>query len=133
MDEGWFSTARCSAHVIHEYCRDNRSFDPIPKFNEDKLPRGSTFYNYITNKVESLLPLRISNSSGLGVDFSLLRGGAAAGGGRGPSGRSGWRGAEAACDLAAISRLDEVRTADLKQSRDNLQPLESKLGLDMKE
>jgi hypothetical protein len=31
-------------------------------------------------------------------------------------------------DLAAVSRLDEVRTADLTQSRENLKSVEPRLG-----
>ena len=93
MDEGWASTARYSAHVINEYCRVNCSFDPIPKFNEDKLPSGSTFHNYKTDRDESLFPLGITNSSGLGVDFALLRGGGGgAAGARGGGGACGGAG-----------------------------------------
>ena len=108
-------------HVINEYCRPDRSFDPTPQFNEEKLPRVATFYNYNTYKDEALFPLMLSDSSGLGVDFALVRGGA--GGGRG--GRVvDW----ASRDLAAVSRLDEVRTADLTQSRENLKSVEPRLG-----
>ena len=105
------------AHVIHEYCRSDRSFDPTPKFNEDKLPRGSLFYNYLTGKEQSLFPLLITGTSGIGLDFGLVRGARAWWG--------GWHNpgvAEAMVDLLAVSRLDEVRTVDLKQSLENLKP-----------
>jgi len=34
-------------------------------------------------------------------------------------------------DLAAVSRLDEVRTDDLTQSRENLKPMAQESGLAM--
>ncbi|MBS0351424.1 MAG: hypothetical protein JSR33_09625 [Proteobacteria bacterium] len=30
------------AHVVNEYCREDRSFDPCPAFTEEKLPRMMT-------------------------------------------------------------------------------------------
>lgn len=64
-------------HVVNEYCRKDRSFDPLPTFREDKLPRELTFYNVNTGQHDvPLFPLVISDSSGLGVDFALIRAGA---------------------------------------------------------
>ena len=115
-------------HVINEYCRPDRSFDPTPQFNEEKLPRVATFYNYNTSKDEALFPLVLTDSSGLGVDFALIRVARGAVGLCGiVSGGGAWR-AAAALDLAAVSRLDEVRTADLTQSRENLKSVETRLG-----
>ena len=100
-------------HVINEYCRKDRSFEPCPEFKEDKLPREIMFYNWNSDKDEPLFPLVISASSGLGINFSLLR-------------RWHWRAGvsdRAACldsDLAAVNRLDEVRTTDLTRSREIL-------------
>lgn len=110
-------------HVINEYCRPDRSFDPTPQFNEEKLPRVATFYNYNTNMDEALFPLVLTDSSGLGVDFALTRAGRVA-----LASRGGGRFALARLDLAAVSRLDEVRTADLTQSRENLKSVEPRLG-----
>ena len=98
------------AHIAHEYCRPDRSFDPAPSFYEETLPRVLNFDNYVTN-VKSWFPLAPS-SSGLGFDFGIFRG------------RAGWASGlrasfldrDGARDLAAVSRLDEVRTADLTQS-----------------
>ncbi len=108
------------AHVAQEYCRLDRSFTPRPEFNEATLPRVLTFYNKTIGQHGSWFPLTTSNS-GLGFNFTLIR---------------AWElvlqpnrylGVKSPLvidiDLKAISRLDEVRTADLTQSRENLNPL----------
>ena len=64
------------AYVAHEYCRPDRSFHPIPVFNEPRLPRQLTFYNPRTRLDEQWFPIVISATSGLGVDFALIRAGA---------------------------------------------------------
>ncbi|BCA96216.1 hypothetical protein TUM19329_25770 [Legionella antarctica] len=130
MKAAWMAVGKeqrdVPVHVANEYCRKDRSFDPTPQFNEDKFPRGLAFDNHHTNKGESWIPLVISDSSGLGVDLALVRltAGAVGGGGLGVS--RAWL----VCDLAAISRLDEVRTLDLTQSRKNLEPTEPGLRID---
>ncbi len=110
------------AHVINEYCRNDRAFYPCPDFIEDKLPRESAFYNYISDKDETLFSLGVSASSGLGFNFSLVRGGftEALAPASGRYERAGNWPAFAVHDLAAVSRLDEVRTADLTRSREIL-------------
>ena len=50
------------AHVIHEYCRPDRSFEPCPTFIEDTLPR--------TTKLDGGNEL---NRSELGTSYGLLR------------------------------------------------------------
>ena len=60
-------------HVINEYCRSDRSFDPRPEFDEPTLPRVLSYYDYRTGKYDSVFPLVISSSSELGVDFALIR------------------------------------------------------------
>jgi len=100
-------------HVINEYCRPDRSFDPLPAFNEDKLPRVLTYYNFNSGSEVPLFPLVVSGSSGLGVDFALAREAWESGAvGAWHAGGGAW----VPVDLAAISRLDVVRTDDLKQS-----------------
>jgi hypothetical protein len=123
MRAAWMKVGRAQrdvpVHVINEYCRPDRSFDPMPKFNEDELPRVVSFYNYNTLNTGAVFPLDLSNSSGLArgararvwgvdgdVDLSRL----------------------VDFDLAAISHLDEVRTADLTQSRENLKSAEHSIG-----
>ena len=113
------------AHIANEYCRDDRSFDPRPEFNEDTLPRVLTCYSYVT-PVKSWFPLT-SSSSGLGFDFGLFRGVLMMGAGCVVGARA-W-GRLAGFDLAAVSHLDEVRTADLTQSRENLTLIGREPGL----
>ena len=111
-------------HVINEYCRKDRSFEPCPEFKEDKLPREIMFYNWNSDKEEPLFPLVISALSGLGINFSLSRRGADyAGAVCSPAPIPFLRkvgGARGGVDLAAVNRLDEVRTTDLTRSRENL-------------
>lgn len=134
-------------HVINEYCRPDRPFHPVPAFTENHLPRALPDVPPISgkllafdgiHKVEELnnktaLPTSIfSASSGLGVNFALFRGNEQ------QNVRAlkwdddfsmytkirrmgGWM--EAAQDLKAICRLDEVRTADRVRSRENLLPV----------
>ena len=128
--------AQCEVpvHVAHEYCRIDRAFHPRPEFDEDYLPENLTIYNYRTEREEVWFPIDTSASSGLGVDFGIIFAGR---GSRrcyvvlGPSDdKSGWdyvarllawrESAGGDIDLAAISHLDTVRTADLQQSLANL-------------
>ncbi|WP_133130904.1 F-box protein [Legionella yabuuchiae] len=107
------------AHVAQEYCRRDRSFDPRPEFNEATLPRVLTFYSWVTGRDHhSWFPLTASNSS-LGFDFALIRG-------EGMRARSvaptHVGGGIAIPDLEAIIRLNEVRTIELTQSREHLNP-----------
>ena len=105
-------------HVVNEYCHPDRSFSPRPEFNEEALPRSLIFYNYNTNSEQALFPLVVSDTAGLGV-FALIRGGRSASEGV----QAEWRGVWATRrDLAAVSRLDEVRTVDLTRSRESLLP-----------
>ena len=124
QEEAWMKVGQAQrdvpAHVAHEYCRPDRSFNPLPSFTEETLPRILTFYNYVTN-IKSWFPLS-SSSSGLGFNFAL----AAAAGCRAAA--FAW-GELAALDLAAVRHLDEVRIADLTQSRENLSRPASQLGL----
>ena len=135
LDEAWLNVGKAQrevpAHIAHEYCRGDRSFDPRPEFNEETLPRCFTFNNYVTN-VKSWFPLA-SSSSGLGFDFGLLRGAQGRGliGGRTPIAWTwAWAWISAVRgDLAAVSHLDEVRTADLTQSREILEMASPNHGL----
>jgi hypothetical protein len=132
--EAWMKVGQAQrdvpAHIAHEYCRKDRSFDPLPTFNEENLPRILAFRNYTGTADKSWFPLA-SSSSGLGFDFALIRGLDPY-----PGGRRGW-GVGLGCpvgifcrgDLAAVRHLDEVRIDDLTQSRENLSQPASQLGL----
>jgi len=131
--EAWMEVGKAQrdvpAHIAHEYCRPDRSFNPLPSFNEENLPRILAFGNY-TREDKSWFPLA-SSSSGLGFDFALSRGYTdqlslergfvmvVAYGSSTP----------AAGDLEAIRHLDEVRINDLTQSSANLSRTLSQLGL----
>lgn len=108
-------------HVMNEYLHPHRSFDPIPSFNEETLPRNLTFYNWDICDDSLLFPLVVSNTTGLGVDFALSRGSDSFGNGGWCGEGTGIGSLFARLDLAALNHLDEVRTEDLTQSRKNLQ------------
>lgn len=127
LDAAWMQVGIAQrdvpVHVANEYCRKDRSFKPTPTFNEDNLPRELTFYNLQTHKNELWFPLVISDSSGLGVDFALIRYDANTGlGAGGPGGALGPANAKlkALTEWEAIDSLDKVRTADLTLSREYL-------------
>ena len=117
------------AHIAHEYCHPDRSFEDINK-NEAllsaatprNLKRQLKFYNYSTYDYDVWFsPHSNSTDSGLGFSFGILRdwrgGNGCYGGGAGVAG-----GREA--DSAALMTISKVRTKDREQSLRNLsQPL----------
>lgn len=106
-------------HVLNEYCRKDRSFDPLPTFCEDKLPRELT----LGGSSAALFSSGISAFLEFGVDLALIRG-------REDCGftKCGTMGdAPVRIDLAAMERLDKVRTSDLTQSLENLKSVEPEL------
>ena len=118
----WFAVGKAQrdvpAHIAQEYCRPDRSFCPRPEFNEETLPRVLTF-DYDHQEVP-WFPLG-APSRGLGFMYALYR----------DNERDSAKGqdkyARWCCsfnskfaDLAAVRHLDEVRTAELTQSRENL-------------
>ena len=123
------------AHIAHEYCHPDRSFEDITKnnalldaSNPANLKRQLKFYNGETGNDDAwFTPNSHSADSGLGFSIGILRGWRmwAGGGKRRAAGVAG------ACmdqmlvvDLVALTSIDEVRTSDCKQSLDNLnQPL----------
>ena len=119
MDAAWLAVGKAQrelpVHVVNEYCREGRSFNPTPLFNDGALPRAlqfyddSQFYNDITFAGATLFPLMASNS-GLGFDFALFRGPNESG----PNvERGSWGMWCGRIDLSAVKRLDEVRTVAL--------------------
>ncbi len=112
------------AYVAQEHCRMDRLFDQRPALDGNTLPENLTFNNDDTHKTESWFPLSGSDSSGLGLDFAVIRGRGRFGAGRthGAGFPALGRGGED--DLAAVRHLDVVSTNDLTQSRENLKPIE---------
>jgi hypothetical protein len=114
------------AHVAQEYCNTFRAFDPRPEFNDAFFPRSLTFYNLSTQRDESWFGI-LSANSGPDSQLTIFRGRykiAAWRSGPNPNSPIG-----PLLDLAAITRLDEVRTADLALSREHLTPSASLPGL----
>ena len=99
------------AHVAQEYSRPDRSFYPMPAFNEVSLPREFKR----TEDDNPWFPLSASDS-GLGFNFAFFRNDLRKlGGSYGSMGRAN-------LDLEAINQLDKVRTADLSLLREDLKP-----------
>lgn len=126
MKTAWFRVGLIQrdlpVHVLNEYCRTDRAFFPLPTFAENLLPRTDTFRNSIHNLDFALFQLMTA----LGTEFTLCRGNTpyAYSGQRSNWGPTLFEGVPALVDLDAVSRLDEVRTQDLAQSRENLRSAE---------
>ena len=96
------------AHVAQHYCEPGGSFIPTPPFNKKTFKRSLELYNFITERDEFWFA-PTSSTSGLGVDFGILRAGGERAGGRGI-----WRTCHLLrADLAAMTALCKVRTKDL--------------------
>ncbi len=125
VTESWVNGvggAQCDlpANKINEMCRPDRSFHPLPAFNEGELPRVTMYHDFTSGKNVPLLPLVVSASSGLGVDFALYRGEFADWSARAAGAARLWLW-DGLIDLAAISHLDKVRTAELMESLESLE------------
>ncbi|WP_234852427.1 hypothetical protein [Legionella maceachernii] len=133
IDTAWMAVGKAQrevpAHVAQEYCRKDRSFEPKPSFKEGTFPRSLTFSNYwVTGtKKDSWFPLASASTSGLGFDFALIRGAGRAHVGRPLElvGRGRW----SSIDLTAVRHLDEVRSAELTQLRENLSQQGRTMGM----
>lgn len=134
IDAAWMAVGKAQrevpAHVAQEYCRKDRPFDPKPSFKEDTLPRSLVFYNWVKYKDDSWFPLADGSTSGLGFDFSLIRGAARrfVFSAR-PAAPGCFRGA--GDDLAAVRHLDEVRSAELTELRENLSQPGRTMGMSL--
>ncbi|MBS0350626.1 MAG: protein kinase [Proteobacteria bacterium] len=122
---------RLPAHVVNEYCRADRPFEPCPSEWESKLPRSrvvpaiwdSTQSKYIHGSW-FIAP---SSKDNLGLNFAFLRGWVSGpparcwGDGIGRGGTVGaGRGGIAALDLKALQSLWKTRTQQLELLRSQL-------------
>jgi hypothetical protein len=121
------------AHIAHEYCHPDRSFNDIKKnseslsaANSSNLKRQLKFSNYETGNYDAWFSRGpYSMDSGLGFSWGIVRGWPRIGRAIRRVGVAGLGvNAGAHIDLAALIIIDNVRTEDLKQSLRNLsQPL----------
>jgi hypothetical protein len=100
-------------HVANEYCREDRSYDPTPQFDEKDLPRTLRFYNYETNSYMNWFPVSSSASTGLGVNFAIFRVRAATRARCAGRGRAECDGLSVSVDLAAVTALCKARHENL--------------------
>ena len=111
MSQAWLCLGKAQSnvpvHVAYEYCRKDRGFIPIPSFTENEFPQELTFFNINTEEYNLWYPLAEDNT-GLGFDLAIIRGEPGAGGYR-----IGARKESMQNDLAAITRLDAVRTMEI--------------------
>ena len=100
------------AHIAQEYCRPDRSFDPIPEFKEPILPRVVDVHTYAPNSDFSWF----SSDSGLASTFAISRMAAV----------EAWCtygivcDAAAAMDLKAVTALCEIRTKQFERLKKEL-------------
>ena len=111
------------AHVINEYCREDRSFYPCPNFAEEKLPRTRTGQYFTSGK--DWFTETYSNKL-CGVSFAFVRGDARwgastwAGSGVVCCGVRAAAGAGVATDLNALQSLSKTRTQQLEALKSQL-------------
>jgi hypothetical protein len=106
------------AHVAQHYCDPDESFHPTPSFNKKTFVRSLEFHNDFKHQNEFWFA-PFSPTSGLGVDFGILRLWSRA---RGVwAERLGMWTAGAHVDLAALTALCKVRTGDLVPLRQRLE------------
>lgn len=115
-------------HVVNEYCRSDQSFKGSSTFNEDNLQRTLEYSNVTTEGYRheaTWFPLVTSGSFVLGVEFAITSASDSYKfNGIGTTGFCIASNEDAINDLEAVRRLEEVRTADLSNSRANLLPVE---------
>lgn len=116
-----------TAHIAHEYCHPDRSFEDVNNNNEllsaaipSNLKRQLKFYNVDTGNHDFWFsPDSYSVDSGLGFSFGILRR-RRSGGADGVAGRGSAMWDVAHADSVALTTIDKVRTNDREQSLLNL-------------
>ncbi len=121
----WLAIGRAQCdlpdHVIHEYCRSDRSFYYRRAADDEHLPRESGFLDCRIGEIIELLPRKV----GLGVDFAINRGilGIATNGQlAGLGSPTSWL---INIDLIAMRRLSDLRLDDRLDLERILAPHES--------
>jgi hypothetical protein len=110
------------AHVVNEYCRSDRPFNPCPQEWESKLPRTRKTYGYSSSPPGSkkgtwFIPS--SSEDGLGLNFAFYRSASEYARAEGDvvSMDSGWAQAH---DIKALQSLWKTRTKQLELLRSQL-------------
>ena len=111
------------AHVVNEYCRADRRFEPCPQEWESKLPRTreiDVWDSTQSKRVKGSWFVAPSSKDGLGLNFAFYRYNGAAAGGDGRVVTAGlWSGCAVAgegarADLKALQSLWKTRTQELE-------------------
>ncbi|QBR83806.1 hypothetical protein E3983_05375 [Legionella israelensis] len=107
------------AHIAQEYCHPDFPFNSFRSFKEADFPRELTFYNQISDKMESWFPL--SEDNGLGFDFAIYNGHSESGAEARVWKNTGWSSqVMARFNCTALSDLYEVRTQEVVELEKSL-------------
>ena len=122
------------AHVVNEYCRGDRPFEPCPQEWEAKLPRTremDVWDSTQSKTVKSSWFVAPSSKGGLGLNFAFYRSNGPEGAGRGEWGscRAKCVCARAFADLKALQSLWKTRTQQLELLASQLKLSSSGLGM----
>lgn len=124
----WMAVGRAqrdvTVYVANMYCRFVRATLPMDVANKDILPRNLKFYDREGGRAKSWFPLVDSASSGLGINYAIIRFTTSAMALDVPHAVEFPR-----RDLEAVSHLDEAITNELTQSRENLALIGRELGI----
>lgn len=102
------------AHVVHEYCREGRTFTITPTFLDPELPRTLRLFNWNSTVVdEDWFPL--ATNEDLGVEKGYYKG-------LSDNPTPGGCQEDASLDLAAMRALDRIRSSQLCDLIRSLQP-----------
>jgi hypothetical protein len=107
------------AHVIQEYCHPKRAFSPCPRFDESHFPRSSLYSDTMYNEIADWFPRPELDFENLSRSM-LFRGSDAFANNCMKNKNEPWVTCEE--DLSAITCLNTVRTEELKDLREGLNP-----------
>jgi serine/threonine protein kinase len=110
-------------HVVNEYCRADRPFEPCPLEWESKLPRVRALKVWDSTQsktVDGSWFIPPSSKDGLGLNYAFLRYHWGGVGVEGSVGGAGWVCAGGPADLKALQSLWKTRTEQLELLRSQL-------------